>query len=63
MASKRKSSICDNKIKISYLTKKNTIIKSCLSPRKGWSVSFQQMHELNDDKLLIDLIDFDEIDW
>jgi len=52
----------DNNIEIKVVDKK-IIIESAKEPRAGWSKSFRNMHENNDDTLLINSSnEFDE-DW
>ena len=51
----------DIKDKVEMILEKGRIIlKPITKPRQGWEKSFQQMHENNDDNLLIDDIFDDE---
>lgn len=51
----------DIKDKVEMILEKGRIIlKPIVKPRQGWEKSFQQMHENNDDDLLIEDIFADE---
>jgi antitoxin MazE len=51
----------DIKDKVEMILEKSRIIlKPIVKPRQGWEKSFQQMHENNDDDLLIEAIFADE---